>query len=529
MGALSTLLETALAHPLASLLLTLLLYALYTRYGRADLRTLPGPFLASITDLHRVYTVSRHDVHTRHIAMHKRHGPLLRLGPNLVSVADPAAIGTIFGISRPFLKSEFYPVQQLIGPDGRAIESMFNTTSPAVHASLRRPVAHMYSASALLDYEPLVDRTLRTFRACVEARGLVGTGVAWDLGEWLQWFAFDVVGEMTFGRRLGFLEGAQDIEGVCASIESFLHYSVVVGQMPFLDRILRKNPLARRWWNSRQSSTYISRFALKRLSELESAKPVAAADASAEPDTFISKFLSAHRANPAAVPRSHVVAWTVSNVFAGSDTTAITLRAVFYFLLRHPAALATLCAELDTRLPRPADDDEVVSWTQSQRLPYLDAVIRESMRLHPVTGTLLERVVPHGGCTVAGHHLAAGTIVGMTPWVLHRDREIYGADVDAFRPERWLDCTPDQRRAMERSFLGFGAGSRTCVGKNISRLEMYKAVPELLRRYEIELERPEREWRLLNVWFVKQTGVVVRMRRRGRVLGFEPAAVGAGA
>lgn len=60
----------------------------------------------------------------------------------------------------------------------------------------------------------------------------------------------------------------------------------------------------------------------------------------------------------------------------------------------------------------------------------------------------------------------------------------------------------------------FGAGSRTCIGKNISLLEIYKLVPNFLRRFDVELEDPRRDWRLHNAWFVKQLGFNVRFRER---------------
>ena len=76
----------------------------------------------------------------------------------------------------------------------------------------------------------------------------------------------------------------------------------------------------------------------------------------------------------------------------------------------------------------------------------------------------LPRVVPEGGSEVAGRHLAAGTVIGANPWVIHRNKDVYGDDVEAFRPERWLkEDTGD----MHRFFFAFGAGARMCLGRNI--------------------------------------------------------------
>lgn len=89
-----------------------------------------------------------------------------------------------------------------------------------------------------------------------------------------------------------------------------------------------------------------------------------------------------------------------------------------------------------------------VSWAESLKLPYLDAVIQESFRMHPAPGLILERVVPPQGITVLGEFIPGGTIVGCNAWVLHRRPEIFGSDVDTFRPERWLEARPDQLKEM---------------------------------------------------------------------------------
>lgn len=133
--------------------------------------------------------------------------------------------------------------------------------------------------------------------------------------------------------------------------------------------------------------------------------------------------------------------------------------------------------------------------------------------MHPATGLPLMRVVPPGGATIASHYFPAGSVVGVNSWVAHRNRQIFGADADRFVPERWLESGERSGR-MERYFMSFGAGSRTCIGKNISLLEIGKVVPELVKRFDFELCRPGREVRTENNWFVKQMDLEVRVRVR---------------
>ena len=203
---------------------------------------------------------------------------------------------------------------------------------------------------------------------------------------------------------------------------------------------------------------------------------------------------------------------------AGSDTTAITLRAAFYYILKQPRIVASLQRELDAaRLTLP------ISYKASQSLPYLNAIILETCRIHPGVGLMLERTVPDGGLTLPdGRTIPAGTTVGMNAWVVHGDTNIFGPDAEAFRPERWLQSADEsveeyeaRKKAMKDADLTFGAGNRICLGKNISLLEIYKIVATLFLLFEIELVDRNREWAVQNSWFVRQSGIEVRVQRRG--------------
>lgn len=82
-----------------------------------------------------------------------------------------------------------------------------------------------------------------------------------------------------------------------------------------------------------------------------------------------------------------------------------------------------------------------------------NAVIQETLRIHPNTGTIIERKVPGNGAVIDGYFIPGGTIVGVNAWVLHRNEQVYGKDIDVFRPERWLDATQEQRLEMSRNLF----------------------------------------------------------------------------
>lgn len=73
--------------------------------------------------------------------------------------------------------------------------------------------------------------------------------------------------------------------------------------------------------------------------------------------------------------------------------------------------------------------------------------------MHPAVSFLLQRFVPDGGLDVGKYHIPAGTAVGISAWVIHQDKSIYGEDADTFRPERWVDAEPEQLKMMDRYFF----------------------------------------------------------------------------
>lgn len=319
---------------------------------------------------------------------------------------------------------------------------------------------------------------------------------------------------MTFSKPLGFLEKGGDVDGIIVALEHMLDYSgkvcrlfeetkkarandyraIQIGQMPWLDYIFIKNPLKNLFGGG--STGAVARFARARLDERLKQTSTGDTLISSTPSPhkdFLARFLEAKTEHPNIVNDNQVFSYTVSNMNAGSDTTAISLRAILYYTLKTPRVYTKLNQELnnafeENRISLP------VSWKQSQeQLPYLDAVIKEALRLHPAVGLMLERIVPAEGLQLpqGGPFLPAGTVVGANPWIIHR-HYVFGEDVESFVPERWLrmdgeaeEVFQGRRQKMLRATFTFGAGPRTCIGKNVSLLEIYKLIPSLFLSYKV--------------------------------------------
>lgn len=200
-------------------------------------------------------------------------------------------------------------------------------------------------------------------------------------------------------------------------------------------------------------------------------------------------------------------------MFAGSDTTAIALRAILYFLIKNPAKMQKLLEEIDGA-DRRGELSNPISDREARALPYLNAVEKEAMRMHASVGMLLERHVPSGGITLCGQYIPAGTIVGINPWVLQYDSDVF-PEPESFLPERWLESDSEHLTVMEKSFFAFGAGSRACIGRNISMIEIRKVIPQLLREFDIRFAGgEEEEWKVRNVWFTPQEMPQCMLKRR---------------
>ncbi|KAF2133633.1 pisatin demethylase [Dothidotthia symphoricarpi CBS 119687] len=504
----------------AGCVIVLAVRLLYNKYG-TGLQHVPGPFLAGFTDFYRLFVTWGRRPQQWHIRLHQQYGDLVRLGPRTVSCASNKAAKKIYALNAGFIKSDFYLVQQTLS-NGVALKTLFTSTDEAFHAKLRRAVNNAYAMTSLVQFEPLVDSTTSEFLAQMEERYANrkdSSGIV-DFGEWLQFYAFDVICELTFSKRMGFVDRGEDVGNIISSLEWTLRYAAVIGQIPILDRFFLKNPV-RRWMSSQGliRASPVAEFAKERIAESK-AKPKGAVDSTAVDSIsrrdLLSRFQEAHKKDPDFIDQGRVLALTAANMIAGSDTTAISLRAIFYNLIRNPDKLAKLRAEFDDAESKGAfwHGDPLVRWNDVRDLPYLSAVINESLRTHPAVGLPLERITPAGGLQICDTVLPPGSNVGCNAWVLHRDTALWGADADSWRPERWIEASEAKKSEMKNSMFAFGAGARTCIGKNISYLEMYKLVPAVLHSFDIELAYPEKEWTLCNAWFVKQSDFFVKLRSR---------------
>ncbi|KAF9889804.1 hypothetical protein FE257_006894 [Aspergillus nanangensis] len=498
--------ENTSSYVIPAILLALTTYLSWTLYNAflGPLSTIPGPWLARFTRLWELREVLRGHFERTNIDLHKQHGPIVRISPSKFSISDPTAVKTLYAAGTKFAKSDFY--RPFGDPDQRK-SNVFSVMDMHAHGQMRKKVAALYSMSTLVGYEEFVNRCNVTL--CGKLGEFAREGRSFEVQNWMQFYAFDVIGEITTSQSFGLMEQGQDTRGILSGIHQSLVYGSRVGIFPELHIWLAG--FARL---TRQEIPFhaVQNWILTQIRSRSGGPDSSPQSSSSGRPDFLTKLLALRKADK--VTDVDLESTIGANIGAGSDTTSISLSSVIYYLCRNGGAERQLYEEIEVFESEGRLSDPVM-FEEARQMPYLQACIKEALRLHPAVGRPLLRTVPHGGATIAGRYLPAGATVGINAWVLHRNEAIFGDDVEEFRPERWLQEDKAKLSLMEQNFLAFGAGSRTCIGKNISLLEMSKVIPQLYRKFEFQLAEPG-EWKTSEDWFVKQQFKCYVKLRSGR-------------
>jgi cytochrome P450 len=167
---------------------------------------------------------------------------------------------------------------------------------------------------------------------------------------------------------------------------------------------------------------------------------------------------------------------------AGHETSATALLWWSWLLACHPEAAARATEEVDRHL---AGRDPTAA--DGAALPYLAATLKEAMRLYPPIAALMTRRATRS-FELAGRQVPSGTLLRITPWVIHRDPRWF-PEPEAFRPERFLRDEPAQPRS---AWMPFGVGPRVCIGQHFAMLEMTLVAALLLQRCTLQTLPGER-------------------------------------
>ena len=123
---------------------------------------------------------------------------------------------------------------------------------------------------------------------------------------------------------------------------------------------------------------------------------------------FLARMLKIKEGNPEKFNMMDVIINSMQNIAAGSDTTSITLRSILYHLMKNPRYYKKLQDEIDEMTVTRTSEDEEVKYSEAFKMPYLQAVIKEGLRIHPALAVIHPRIVPEEGAVISGKWLPSG-------------------------------------------------------------------------------------------------------------------------
>ena len=476
----------------AWVLLGTIVYLLFRSSHHPDLSKIPGPWLYRVTRYRLALDAWRaRSVHAI-LDLHRRHGPVVRIGPNEVSFNSLTALRTIYGAGSGFERTSFY---RMFDAYGRA--NLFTFASGKEHRERKKLVSHIYANQTVLgtEFSQLVQRKVAGFLEFLERE----PAVASEIFSSLHYFSFDAISEFVYGSRHG---GTKALSGpnrdLIADILNparrrlawfAVHFPAWTSWVTTRTGLLEKGLGSLGLLPMRKPYTYsgIRKHALEAFYSFKNAP--AAEKAEVAETTVIGRLFKVREETN--MSDLDIASECSDHLLAGIDTTSDSLMFMIWALSlpEHDAIQNKLREELshisvDARgLPVPRE---------LTQLPYLSAVIRESLRLY----TPLPAFEPRSALVdtvIDGYHIPAGTIVGMSPFCLHRDATVYPSPL-SFQPERWL--TPSGALIPEsdprnRYFWAFSSGARMCIGMHLANAEMLTLMAALYRKYRTSARHPD--------------------------------------
>lgn len=208
----------------------LILYLVSNRYQKG-LRQVPGPFLNSLSTLPRIWSVYRGHHHLDDLQLHAKYGKVVRVGPNLISIADTSEINQLYGITTKFVKSPFYDLASTYDEEGLVPDPFVLRKDKALHSRMKRNAANAYSLNGLIQFEPWVEPVLSRFIHHLDEYAYENR--ICNLGDRLKDFAMDAVCNLTFGSDFGYLEKGDEL-GFFNTMDLINNYMSLVHNSPSL-------------------------------------------------------------------------------------------------------------------------------------------------------------------------------------------------------------------------------------------------------------------------------------------------------
>ncbi len=284
----------------------------------------------------------------------------MRISYNEVSVNHPDAVQVL---AAPLWKSDWY---RLFAVPNSNYNSLMSECDPKKHAAMRSNVASGYSGSSVIKSEPFMDKTIQLLEDRLDE--LSQEKEAFEFGLWLHFLTWDLLGEVMFSRRFGFLDQGRDIGNSIKNNFGLAVYVTVSSYAQWLHAVLLGNPVLR--WLDFQPNEHTFNTTLKATAARKK-------DTEARID-MMEQWMGQQARHPDRMTEHDVLCAAISTLGAGGETTGSVLQAFFYCLLKEdPIHLRHLREEINTASAAGLLSP-VVSNAEALRLPYLQACVCSS-------------------------------------------------------------------------------------------------------------------------------------------------------
>ncbi|KAG2417839.1 hypothetical protein HFD88_000938 [Aspergillus terreus] len=429
------------------------------------LSKIPGPRLTAATHLYEFY----YDVIL---------GPIVRINPREVHISDPTFYDEIYASSTVKRDKDPHLVRIFGAPF-----SMVGTVGHEHHRFRRSLLNNFFSKRSVLELSPLV--TERVQKLMERFEGFYRSNAVVSLDDAFSALTADVITAYCYGKSWMFLEDESfrnDIRKTVSDITSYLHINRF---FPLVLSAMRAIPL---WL---LAVLQPGKSSLLKFQEDIFNQTVESVQGSG-------KSLSGEKSNPArstiydklsdpSVPPEERTLQRIQDegvilLSAGTETTGRALCMAAFHLAYDKSITNRLRDELRQVMPRPTD---TVSWTELEKLPYLNGVVYEALRLSYGLIIRLPRISPTDALQYKDHIIPPGTPMSSSSYIVHRDESIF-PNADKFDPERWIRAK-NEGKNLSRYLVSFTRGSRTCIGMNLAYMELYLTLASFVRRFDIEL------------------------------------------
>ncbi|KAL8351285.1 hypothetical protein RB598_006187 [Gaeumannomyces tritici] len=450
------------------------------------------------------YSGRQYWVHRELNRRHKQRGPLVRIGPNELMTDDVEILRRVSAARSGYERDTWYTT----GRFNPYYDNMFTVLQPAAHTRFKSRTVHAYSGREMPDFEAGVDGQVRTLVDAMR-RGYARTGALLDLGPISTYFTMDVITRLGFGQEFGYLAAETDLYNFLGSVKDLWPRMSTSADVPWIRNVL------------------FSSFFLKLLGPKPQDKEGFGA-LMAVAEHHVGKRFKEGRDSKKDMLGSFIHHGLTQKeceveglfmVVAGTESTASAIRSTLVHTMSTPSVLALLRAEMASAIADGRASSPVVRADEAARLPVLQAVVYEGIRMRPPLLGLLPKVVPPQGDTLAGVPVPGGTAICANQSSLLRSEDLFGPDPDVFRPSRFLDLPEPERAAMQRNVEAgaFGSGQWQCVGRAIAFMELHKVVFELFRHFDLQLARPLKPCDVASYGVFLESNLMIKVTEAGKV------------